>query len=94
MVKTLQHEPDESRYTLLIDGKLIALADYRLNANQISFNHTYTQPSHRGQGYANEVVDFAMDDVESTTDLRVVPMCWYVSKWFDDNPSRAGLLTR
>lgn len=94
MVKTLQHEPDESRYTLIIDGTLIALADYRLNANQISFNHTYTQPSHRGQGYANEIVSFAMDDVESTTELRVIPMCWYVSKWFDDNPDRAGLLSR
>ena len=94
MVKTLQHEPDESRYTLLIDGKLIALADYRLNANQISFNHTYTQPSHRGQGYANDVVTFAMDDVEKNTDLRVIPMCWYVSKWFEDNPTRAGLLER
>lgn len=94
MVKTLQHEPDEGRYTLIIDGKLIALADYRLNANQISFNHTYTQPSHRGQGYANEIVSFAMDDVETTTDLRVIPMCWYVSKWFEDNPQRSALLTR
>lgn len=94
MVKTLQHEPDESRYTLIIDGKLIALADYRLNANQISFNHTYTQPSHRGQGYANEIVSFAMDDVETTTELRVIPMCWYVSKWFEDNPERVGLLSR
>jgi predicted GNAT family acetyltransferase len=94
MAKTLQHEPDESRYTLIIDGQLIAVADYRLNGDQISFNHTYTQPSHRGQGYANEVVSFAMDDVETTTDLRVIPMCWYVSKWFDDNPSRSALLTR
>lgn len=94
MAKTLQHEPDESRYTLIIDDQLIAVADYRLNGAQISFNHTYTQPSHRGQGYANEVVSFAMDDVETTTDLRVIPMCWYVSKWFDDNPLRSVLLTR
>jgi predicted GNAT family acetyltransferase len=94
MATTLQHEPDKSRYTLLIDGNLVALADYRLNANQISFNHTYTQPAHRGQGHAETVVSFAMDDVESTTELRVVPMCWYVSKWFEENPSRAALLTR
>jgi len=94
MGKVLTHEPDASRYTLTIDGALIAVADYRVNGNAISFNHTYTQPSHRGQGYAAEVVGFAMDDVEKNSDSRVVPMCWYVAQWFDENPDRAELLTR
>ena len=94
MGKVLTHEPDASRYTLTIDGALIVLADYRVNGNAISFNHTYTQPSHRGQGYAAEVVGFAMDDVEKNSDSRVVPMCWYVAQWFDENPDRAELLTR
>ena len=45
MAKTLQHEPDESRYTLIIDDQLIAVADYRLNGAQISFNHTSAKTS-------------------------------------------------
>lgn len=91
---TLSHEPDAQRYTLTIGGQLIAVADYRVNGNSISFNHTYTQPSHRGHGYAGEVVDFAMDDVERNSTRRVVPMCWYVADWFEAHPERAGLLTR
>lgn len=94
MAKQIQHEPDASRYTLTIDGELIALADYRINGNSISFNHTYTQPSHRGRGFAAEVVGYAMDDVEASTTRRVLPMCWYVSQWFDEHPERATLLAR
>jgi hypothetical protein len=35
-----------------------------------------------------------MDDVETTSDRKVLPMCWYVGEWFDKHPERAGLLTR
>ena len=92
--KQFAHETDASRYTLVIDGQLVAVADYRINGNSISFNHTYTQPAQRGKGYAAEVVSFAMNDVEKNSDRKVVPMCWYVAEWFDTHPDRAGLLTR
>ena len=44
MSKVLTHEADASRYTLVIDGQIAALADYRINGHSISFTHTYTQP--------------------------------------------------
>jgi uncharacterized protein len=94
MAKILKHEPDASRYTLSIDGELVAVADYVVNGNSISFNHTYTNPRLRGHGYAGEVVEFAVNDVEVTSDRRILPMCWYVQEWFDKHPERAGLLTR
>ncbi|MEP6478706.1 MAG: GNAT family N-acetyltransferase [Rhodoglobus sp.] len=94
MPTELAHEADASRYTLRIDGDLVAAADYTVNGTSISFTHTFTSPPLRGRGYAGQVVSFAMDDVEKTTDYRVVPMCWYVGQWFDAHPERAGLLTR
>src|ERR1700759_4970406 len=94
MAQTFEHQPDSSRYVLTIDGELAAVADYRINGDSISFNHTFTNPKLRGNGYAGEVVEFAMDDVEKTSTRHVVPMCWYVGKWFDEHPDRAGLLTR
>ncbi|MCU1410268.1 MAG: N-acetyltransferase [Rhodoglobus sp.] len=92
--KQLAHEPDAKRYTLMVDGHLAAVADYAVNGNSISFHHTFTQPSLRGNGYAGEVVAFAVDDVENNSTRRIVPMCWYVAQWFDEHPSRSGLLTR
>ncbi|CAN5382473.1 hypothetical protein BH10ACT7_BH10ACT7_03390 [soil metagenome] len=94
MTKHFAHEPDASRYTLRIGDELVAVADYRINGNSISFNHTYTQPAKRGKGYAGEVVEYAMDDVEKNSERRVVPMCWYVAEWFDGHPDRVGLLSR
>jgi uncharacterized protein len=94
MAKTFTHETDARRYVLRIDDDIVAVADYVVNGNAISFNHTFTNPKLRGKGYAGEVVEFAMNDVESTSDRHVVPMCWYVAKWFDEHPERAGLLTR
>jgi uncharacterized protein len=94
MGKTLAHETDANRYVLRIDDNIVAVAEYVINGSSISFNHTFTDPKLRGNGYAREVVDYAIDDVESTTKLRVVPMCWYVGKWFDEHPERAELLSR
>ena len=94
MATTFTHEADANRYTMHVDGTLVALADYAINGHSISFTHTYTNPAHRGQGYAGHVVDFAMDDVENNSDRKVLPMCWYVAQWFDKHPERTGLLTR
>ena len=93
-MKELIHEADAKRYTLTVDGHLVALADYAINGNSISFHHTFTQPNQRGKGYAAEVVQFAVDDVEKNSERRIVPMCWYVAQWFDSHPDRAALLTR
>ena len=94
MAKEFAHDEGKHRYTLTVDGQLMATADYVINGDSISFNHTYPQPTHRGQGLAGEVVTYAMDDVEKNTTLKVVPMCWYVGKWFDEHPERAALLSR
>lgn len=94
MGKQLLHEPDAKRYTLTVDGHLAAVADYAINGNSISLHHTFTQPHLRGKGYAAEVVEFAVDDVEANSSRRIVPMCWYVGQWFDEHPDREGLLTR
>ena len=94
MSRELLHEPDAQRYVLRIDGQIAAVADYRINGSGISFTHTYTAPPLRGLGYAGDVVEFAVNDVETTSDRHIVPMCWYVGEWFDKHPERAGLLTR
>jgi predicted GNAT family acetyltransferase len=90
--KILSHEPDASRYVLRIDDELVAVVDYVINGDSISFNHTFTNPAKRGNGYAGEIVSFAVDDVEKNSARHIVPMCWYVGEWFDKHPERAGLL--
>ncbi|MDF2442702.1 MAG: uncharacterized protein JWR01_905 [Subtercola sp.] len=94
MASELLHDEERHRYSLRVDGALVSAADYVLRDNTISFNHTFTDPKLRGRGYANEVVTYAIDDVEQNTTYRVVPMCWYVGQWFDEHPERGALLAR
>jgi uncharacterized protein len=94
MSRTFTHEADAKRYVLRNNDEIIAVADYVINGASISFNHTFTNPKERGKGYAGEIVEFAVNDVEKSSDRAIVPMCWYVAKWFDEHPDRAGLLTR
>lgn len=94
MSHDLTHEPDANRYVLRINGKLAATLDYRIAGNLVSFTRTFTAPALRGQGLAGVVTEFAVNDVETNTTLRIVPMCWYVGEWFDKHPERAGLLSR
>lgn len=88
------HEPDARRYVLSIDGDPVAVLNYAINGNQISFTHTYTKPPYRSRGFAAELVEYAIGDIESNTSYRVVPMCWYVADWFDEHSDRRQLLTR
>lgn len=88
----IEDQPDASRYALLVDGVLVSILDYRLNGDRISFPHTFTSPEHRGQGWAERLVAFAVDDVETRGRGAIVPMCWYVADWFAAHPERAGLL--
>ena len=90
----LTHEPDAQRYVLRIDDTIVAVADYNVNGNQISFHHTFTNPNFRNKGYAAQVVEFAIADVEKNTTYRVVPMCWYVADWFDAHADKRELLSR
>ena len=94
MAPVLAHEPDAHRYTLRLGDELVCLADYSVRPGQIYFTHTYTSPPRRGTGYAASLIEFAVDDVARTTDLRIVPTCSFVVDWFRDHPERGELLRR
>lgn len=79
---------------MYVDSELASVVDYRIKGDSISFHHTYTAPHMRGKGLAAKIVEFAVDDVEKSTDYRIVPMCWYVGVWFDEHPERSNLLSR
>jgi predicted GNAT family acetyltransferase len=93
-MKEFANETDAHRYTMRLDGTLVGTLDYAVNGSAISFTRSFTNPQFRGNGYASELVEFAANDVERTSERRIIPMCWYVGDWFTAHPERAGLLTR
>ncbi|MCU1424843.1 MAG: acetyltransferase [Microbacteriaceae bacterium] len=94
MTKHFTKETDSRRYVLRDDDELLAVLDYTTNGRSVSLTRAFTNPAYRGRGHAAEIVEYAVDDLERTSDFTVVPMCWYVGEWFDKHPERAGLLHR
>jgi len=94
MTREFANEKDANRYVLRDGDTLLATVDYASNGHAVSFTRAFTSPQFRGQGLAAEIVEYAVNDVEASGDLRIIPMCWYVGEWFDKHPERAGLLDR
>jgi uncharacterized protein len=89
---TFAHEPDAARYTLRRGNDLVSILDYHDNGTQIAMTRAYTIPTFRGHGYAAEIVDRAVAQLEREGGRTVIPVCWYVADWFDEHPERAGIL--
>nr|WP_206697203.1 GNAT family N-acetyltransferase [Microbacterium aquimaris] len=85
-------QPDASRYTLHRGDDLVSVLDYRDDGRTVALTRAYTVPTFRGHGYAAEIVERAVDDIERAGDRQVSPVCWYVADWFAAHPARAGIL--
>lgn len=83
--------PDAQRYELRVDGELASVASYIKTGDRIIFPHTETLPQFQGQGFAERVVRYALDDARAQR-LVVVPMCWFVAQVVSDYPEYADLL--
>ncbi|HYI34338.1 MAG TPA: GNAT family N-acetyltransferase [Glaciibacter sp.] len=95
MATEFAHEPDASRYTLLVDGELATVLEYKKNgSNTIALVHTFTPPPFRGKGYAGQLVEYAVNDIEQNTTLRILAGCSYVHEWFEKHEDRKQLLER
>lgn len=86
------NETDASRYTLHRGDDLVSVIDYRDDGRTLAMTRVYTVPTFRGKGFAAEVVDRAVADLESRGDRVVQPVCWYAADWFDAHPDRSGIL--
>ncbi|MFG6490918.1 GNAT family N-acetyltransferase [Microbacterium sp. P03] len=85
-------EKDASRYTLHCGDDLVSVLDYRDDGHTVAMTRAYTIPTFRGSGYAGELVDRAVADLEQKGGRQVSPVCWYVADWFATHPDRAAIL--
>lgn len=86
------NETDASRYTLHRGDDLVSALDYNDDGSSVALTRAYTVPTFRGHGYAGEVVERAVAELEQRGDRTVIPVCWYVAEWFESHPERAGIL--
>ncbi|MFO3689714.1 GNAT family N-acetyltransferase [Staphylococcus felis] len=60
------------------------------DANTIDVNHTFVDPSLRGEGIAKQLFDKVIEKAQNEN-LKIIPTCSYVYKQFEKNPELASL---
>jgi predicted GNAT family acetyltransferase len=92
MIQTaVRHDPERRRYEYVVDGEALAVAEYREDGDVVVMHHTYTEPRHRGRGYAACVVAGALDDLRARG-LHVIPQCWFVAEFVGAHPEYRDLV--
>lgn len=91
MTEELRRNDAHSRYELVIDGRTVSFAEFFEVDGRVLFPHTVTAPEHRGNGFAERVVQYALDDVRAAGKT-VVPQCWFVHQFIDTHPDYQSLL--
>jgi predicted GNAT family acetyltransferase len=88
---SLAHNVEARRYELSVGGEVASFAAYHEDDDVVVFPHTVTAPRFRGNGFAEQVVRFALDDVRRRG-KHVVASCWFVAEFIADHAEYGDLV--
>jgi predicted GNAT family acetyltransferase len=75
-------------------GKVIGEVTFsQLSQEIVNIEHTYVDPSFRGQGIADKLLR-ALAVKLRQEGKRAYPTCSYAIKWFEANPAESDLLSK
>jgi uncharacterized protein len=83
--------PEENRYELRLNGRLVGLAAYRRRDGRIAFTHTEVDESLEGRGFGSRLAEAALEDA-AREGLNVVPLCPFIAYYIEQHPEYQRLL--
>ena len=87
----VRHNPEQSRYEIVQDGRVVGIAEYAVRGDVMVFHHTEIDGRLRGNGLGAQLVQGALDDIRARGH-HIVPTCWYVAEFVDQHAEYADLL--
>ena len=84
------HEPGRI-FALDESGRLLAEVTFPRRESVAEIDHTFVDPSLRGQGVAGQLLQAAADTLRAQG-LKARPTCSYAVRWFETHPEYADLL--
>lgn len=91
MATEVRHAPEDSRYEILQDGRVVGIAEYVDRGEVLVFHHTEIDSALRGNGLGEELVAAALDDVRARG-RTITPTCWFVAQFVDEHDAYRDLL--
>jgi predicted GNAT family acetyltransferase len=90
MAAILHDNPELSRFEMDDDG-ILAVPNYRLVGNTITFTHTEVPPQARGHGLASRLIAGALEAAR-VRGLKVVAHCSFVCDYLAKHPEYHDLM--
>ena len=87
---TLIDNSDQKRFEFHI-GSEVAVADYRINGNEISLPYVGVPKELEGQGIASALVLAVLKNIEARK-LKLIPLCPFVVNYVQRHPEWKKLL--
>ncbi|SFC55945.1 hypothetical protein SAMN04488102_11062 [Alkalibacterium subtropicum] len=79
----------DNRFYKKDEDKLVAEITYVPKGEDVDVNHTFVDPSLRGHGIAEKLVDRVVEEMEKEG-KKIIPSCPYVGKLFERKPEKYG----
>ncbi len=86
----VRHNSAAKRFESEVDG-LLSKAWYRLSPGTITFTHTDVPDALAGRGIGSQLARAALDHARNEN-LRVVPLCPFISAYIERHPEYADLV--
>ena len=81
----------ESRFEVLVDGKVAGVTEYQREGDIVTFTHTEIDSAYEGQGLGGAIARGALDQVRRDGH-RVIAKCEFIAGWIDKHPDYQDLL--
>lgn len=91
MVKIV-YEPEKNRSAAYDDGKEIGESTFSVMKNVWFLNHTYVKRVYEGQGIGGKLVLELVNQARKEN-VKIMPVCSFVKKEFDEKPEYSDVLT-
>ena len=91
MTAEVHEEPERSRFTARVEGRLAGVVAYELAEGVITFTHTVVGDDFEGQGVGSTLARTALDAARERG-LQVVPRCPFIAGWIEHHPDYAALV--
>lgn len=91
MTIEVRNNPTRRRYELLVDDRIVSIADYRLDGTTLVVPRIETDPSMRGRGMADELMRGMLDDLRANK-RTIQPLCGFAAAYIRNHPEAADLL--
>lgn len=91
MSRTVEHNPDRSRYELHVDGQLVGWSDYLPAGPSVIIAHTEIDSRREGEGHGSELVRGALDQIRETGKT-VIPTCPFTAAFIQRHPEYVELV--